>query len=154
MSGLQQADAAVSAPLPQWSRDPYAYQKAWIRRKRKRDPVFARRQADAAREWQRANPVRNARNQYRQGARRRGFAWALPDDQFAALVLGECHYCGVPAPADGINGIDRVDNSLGYVASNVVTACAQCNYAKRDQMAAEFVAWARRIVAYQEGHRG
>lgn len=145
---------AVAEAMPRWSDDPAEYRKAWIKRKRRRDRTFAQRQASAARQWQKANPIRNARNQYRQGARRRGLAWALSDEQFAALVGDACRYCGAVPPLDGINGIDRVDSAAGYLADNVVTACAQCNYAKRDQSATAFVAWAKRLVAHQEDHCG
>lgn len=140
--------------LPKWSDDPKAYARAYMRRKRLLDQAFARRQADSARRWQIENPVRNARNQYRQSARKKGIAWELADDQFAALVLADCHYCGGAAPVGGINGVDRVDNSHGYVTANVVSACAQCNYAKRDYELPEFLAWAKRLAAHQEDLHG
>lgn len=36
------------------------------------------------------------------------------------------------------NGIDRVDNSLGYILSNVVSCCKICNYMKKDLSEQEF----------------
>lgn len=135
--------------LPRWADDPGAYQRAWMKRKRKSDPVFARKQAASARRWQLANPVRNARNQYKQGARRRGLAWELSEAVFDAIVVGDCHYCGAAPPVGGINGCDRVDSTKGYTEDNVVTACGPCNYAKRDQPVEVFLAWAKRIANYQ-----
>lgn len=38
------------------------------------------------------------------------------------------------------NGIDRIDNNVGYVKSNCCTACFQCNNAKTDQSREEFLA--------------
>jgi hypothetical protein len=137
-------------PLPKWSDDPKEYARAWARRKRRIDPVFARQQSDSARRWQLANPVRNARNQYQQGARRRGLTWELSAEAFEALVAEDCSYCGAAPPPDGINGVDRVDSRAGYTEDNVVTACALCNYAKRDQPVEAFIAWAKRIANHQE----
>lgn len=62
-------------------------------------------------------------------ARTRGYEFALSDSEAKALVGGACHYCG-HEPEDRLNGIDRVDNSLGYTTDNCVSACAACNNAK------------------------
>lgn len=139
--------------LPKWSEDRRAYARAWVRRKRQADPAFARREAEKAREWQHANPFRNAWNQYRQAATRKGRAWELSREAFERLVSTACHYCGHdPAPA--INGIDRIDSGRGYTADNVVTACADCNYAKRNRPVEDFLAWAKRIIDHQEARHG
>jgi len=68
----------------------------------------------------------------------------------------DCHYCGTrPRNALAhkglrkrtkiINGIDRIDNHQGYVYGNVVTCCAQCNYAKGCLSYADFIQWAGRV---------
>ncbi len=46
------------------------------------------------------------------------------------------------------NGIDRTDNDLGYITTNVVPCCATCNYAKKGKTVEEFFTWARRIAAH------
>lgn len=125
------------------------YQREWAKKKRRLDPSARRRDAEAAREWQRRNPIRNAWNQYRAGARNRGLAFEITDSAFAAFVLGDCYYCG--AKADPINGIDRLNSGLGYVGGNIVTACKRCNYAKRDYSLGDFLAWAGRVVAHRGG---
>lgn len=139
--------ATEAQPLPRWSDDPKAYRREWMRRKRKSDPTFARQQADAARAWQKDNPARNAWNQYRQRANRKSLAWELSADLFEELLITSCHYCG--SEPDPINGVDRIDNEHGYTPSNVVTACARCNYAKRDMSVAEFLAWAEQITNFR-----
>ena len=40
------------------------------------------------------------------------------------------------------NGIDRIDNALGYIESNVVACCPICNLAKRNLPVDTFVSWA------------
>lgn len=94
---------------------------------------------------------------YRGNARRRGRSWELTWDQVRSLVTSNCHYCGAVPPArdkdcwKGVryNSIDRVDNSLDYVADNVVAACETCNYAKREMSREDFLEWARRVVVHQ-----
>jgi hypothetical protein len=94
---------------------------------------------------------------YRGAARRRGLEWALPEDLFFVLVEATCHYCGA-APATRsapsrnghflYNGIDRINNAVGYVETNVVTCCSVCNHAKKDMPYEAFLQWIERLVAF------
>ena len=43
------------------------------------------------------------------------------------------------------NGIDRVENTIGYEMDNVVTSCFKCNRAKNVMPAQEFLELAERI---------
>jgi hypothetical protein len=45
------------------------------------------------------------------------------------LIASPCSYCG---DNELRKTLDRVDNSLGHVESNVVVACERCNYVRRD----------------------
>lgn len=96
---------------------------------------------------------------YKWHAKRRRFKFELTREQFRLVTTSVCHYCGA-APAssysqarsNGVyiyNGIDRINSKLGYVMSNVVACCGQCNIAKSDYSVEEFLAWARRLVARQ-----
>lgn len=100
---------------------------------------------------------------YKWSAKKRGYDFELSKEEFSELVLGNCAYCGTP-PINArqinaakrsvwhegetvmLNGVDRVDNSRGYTLDNVVTACTDCNYAKRDKTTEEFMAWLERIA--------
>lgn len=109
-------------------------------------------------------PNRAARNivfkEYRSGARNRGYAWELTDEDFDRLTSQECFYCGTPPSAvkktvgcydDGdfiYNGRDRRDNALGYTLANVVTCCTTCNRAKMDMSYESFMAWIARLTAH------
>ena len=77
---------------------------------------------------------------YKAAAKRRNYVWALSDEQFDSITQLNCHYCGEP-PSERIhnlrfngaytcNGIDRMDNTKGYIRGNVVPACTPCNHAK------------------------
>lgn len=69
-------------------------------------------------------------------------AFDLTFADFQGLIHGQCYLCGkVPAQISGnrprgarlyYNGIDRVDNSLGYIEGNVRSCCKKCNSVKSD----------------------
>lgn len=82
---------------------------------------------------------------YRLNAKAKGLSFELSPQEFVALLLAPCDYCGV-APG---GGVDRVDSARGYVAGNCVSCCATCNYAKRELSRAEFVAWVARVHDHQ-----
>ena len=109
---------------------------------------------------------------YRAGARDRGVAFEITRELFRELSSQPCLYCG-DAPSkisvvrgnkmtdEGLensaytyNGIDRVDSDLGYTDDNCVPCCSTCNYAKKKMTAEEFIAWAHRLVTYQDTKLG
>lgn len=86
---------------------------------------------------------------YEYRAKGRGLIFDISRDRFRELTSSNCHYCG-HAPSslidkkkmkNGIylyNGLDRVDNTKGYIEGNVVTCCEQCNRMKLDYTLDEF----------------
>lgn len=84
-------------------------------------------------------------SEYRTNAKGRGIVWGLSRDRFRVLIAAPCRYCGL----GGAGGVDRANNSRGYVPDNSVPCCAQCNYAKRDQSVDEFLRWIERVHAHQ-----
>lgn len=87
-------------------------------------------------------------------AKARGYQNELTFEQFKELSLRNCFYCGaLPRKnARGIvrNGIDRKDNSIGYLMDNCVTCCLWCNRTKSTRSSEEFEQHALSIVL----HRG
>jgi len=91
---------------------------------------------------------------YKQNAKNRGIEWNLSDSKFSQLITDNCFYCGrCPTNHETdtkhhlvYNGIDRVDNTKGYIDDNVVTCCAVCNRAKSDMTVSAFEVWATRVV--------
>lgn len=78
-------------------------------------------------------------SKYKSAAQRRGLEWELTEEQFLDYTHKNCFYCGSSPStetnygANGevvYNGIDRVDNSLGYTQDNCVSCCKDCNYLK------------------------
>jgi len=86
---------------------------------------------------------------YKQGAKRRGYAWDLGFDEFIDLTKQDCFYCEKP-PTDSysyliegysrsVNGVDRIINKEGYYAGNVVACCKVCNKMKMDMSMKDFL---------------
>jgi hypothetical protein len=104
---------------------------------------------------------RQAHHNYRRHAASRGHGFELSVDEFRAVTSRNCHYCGSP-PANKFrrstrvrsaddyiyNGIDRVDNGLGYVSGNIVPCCHVCNRAKSDMPQLDFLAWIDRVISH------
>lgn len=92
---------------------------------------------------------------YARSAKKRNIIWALSRDQFLNLTKDDCHYCGIePSQRQWVkkkertyvyNGVDRLDNSIGYVIENCVTCCKYCNTAKNDMTQEEWSAWVTRV---------
>lgn len=90
---------------------------------------------------------------YKKSAKKRRLEFSLDRNEFVELAHQPCVYCG---DIDGrkkrytgdrytMNGLDRVDNSKGYIKGNVVPCCRMCNRAKRDYKKSDFLSWIRRV---------
>ena len=94
---------------------------------------------------------------YKSNARKKGYAFNLTDEQCEHLFKQNCHYCNlIPStikhksePTFGeyvYNGIDRMNNNIGYESDNVVTCCQECNFKKGAQSYEDFIKWINRLV--------
>lgn len=81
-------------------------------------------------QWRRARAAASRRQQ-----------WDLTPEQYrSALGDGVCHYCQEQILTAGV-GLDRKDNSLGYVVGNVVPCCATCNTEKGGTISYDEYEW-------------
>lgn len=99
---------------------------------------------------------------YRSNAKKRNLDFNLSLDEFRKFIFSNCNYCGVePQPSIfaanqkyrrnmtiSYNGVDRINNSLGYSLSNCVACCSNCNTAKSDSSFEEFTNWIKRLVSF------
>jgi hypothetical protein len=100
-------------------------------------------------------------NGYRRSAEIRGLEFSISNDLFRELTLRNCSYCNaVPHTerrANSVratyigNGIDRVDNTIGYTIDNCVSCCPTCNYMKRELSTKDFI---EHIVAIARNNNG
>ena len=98
-------------------------------------------------------------NHYKKSARDRKLSFELTQEQFRSITSQSCHYCGAdPTPTRGVvlewsqylcNGIDRKDNTIGYVKENCLPCCTTCNSAKMDKTYSEFIDYLDKLVIYR-----
>lgn len=94
--------------------------------------------------------------QYKHSAKSRNYEFNLTKEQFNLLIDSECKYCGnIGSNCHTVNnkkgnynynGIDRINNDLGYEISNVVTSCKDCNKMKNDLKIENFFEHIQKII--------
>ena len=72
----------------------------------------------------------------------------INEDEFNELTKKNCNYCD----KEGANGIDRVNNSIGYTLDNCVPCCKHCNYVKGNLSQVDFKTWKNRFVLKQSAN--
>jgi len=65
----------------------------------------------------------------KQTARIQDLDFTIRKEQHKILLKQNCHYCNGPLAETG-SGLDRIDNQKGYIISNVVPCCSNCNRIK------------------------
>jgi len=99
---------------------------------------------------------------YKYNAVARGHRFDLTLDEFKTLVESPCYLCGTLASTNPkiyyrggrvresiqVNGVDRLDNSFGYVAGNCKPCCRKCNHAKRDMSLEDFKNWILKAASW------
>lgn len=84
---------------------------------------------------------------YTKSSKERGHSFTLPLETAIELFKSNCIYCKTPPSNTNVTGkitvnyqgIDRVNNSVGYEIGNVVPCCAKCNYMKGTMTYLEFL---------------
>lgn len=94
---------------------------------------------------------------YKRNAKLRNYEWKLSYEEFIKLINGKCNYCGTEkgntynwhykyeTASAGFNGIDRLNNEIGYVLDNCVPCCFTCNAAKGALTLEQFKSWAKKL---------
>lgn len=74
---------------------------------------------------------------YVRNAKTRNLVFEITKEEFKQITNKSCAYCG--EEANPINGIDRIDSSLGYIKTNIISCCTKCNTMKHDYKLTEFL---------------
>ena len=93
----------------------------------------------------------------KQGAEKRGLLWALSEADVRRMLGAPCYWCGDVRVNQlgkayrlngrlGYNGLDRLDNNVGYTEANAVPCCGPCNRMKGTMSTDEFVRRCAEIV--------
>ena len=99
--------------------------------------------------------------EYKKRATKTKIVFNIPVGKFKELTQLNCYYCGLPPERSVVkgqgkngtkfngdyiyNGIDRVDNSKGYIISNCVPCCTICNRAKNNLPQSVFLEWIEKL---------
>lgn len=97
---------------------------------------------------------------YKRAAEYRELLFDLSIDEFEYITQKPCYYCGIEPKQTTrdknsfgqyiYNGIDRIDNSKGYILKNCVPCCGACNKAKLNMTIDEFYAWIDRLIEHRK----
>jgi len=68
--------------------------------------------------------------QYSKSAETRNIPFEITKQEFSGFIQQSCYICKKPNNKTHRNGIDRYDNSIGYILENCRTCCGECNYMK------------------------
>lgn len=106
--------------------------------------------------------LRQLMGHYKQSADRRSISFSLSESEFKNFVESDCFYCGQkpcrryrPSRYNEFyltNGVDRVDNTLGYEIFNCVSCCKICNQFKSNLTQVQMFEFVERI--YNKHLRG
>lgn len=81
---------------------------------------------------------------YKNSAKTRNLIISITDEEIINICKESCHFCG----KEGLNGIDRKDNTKGYILDNCLPCCKICNYMKKDSTYDEFVQHIKNIFLH------
>lgn len=95
---------------------------------------------------------------YKRNADKKSREFSLTFEEFIELCERDCYYCG-ESPTNIINksdlygswiynGVDRLDNKIGYTKQNSVSCCKTCNMMKRDMTLNEFISKIKSIHSH------
>ena len=87
---------------------------------------------------------------YKRSARLKKHEFTYSEDEFKALISNPCYYCNT-LDEKGFNGIDRMNQSVGYIQSNGVSCCTMCNWLKGSLDSATFIKRIRHIDSFKNG---
>jgi hypothetical protein len=78
----------------------------------------------------------------------RRIEFILSEAEYEAFKKAPCYLCGIKSDNNHINGIDRIDNSIGYTLENCKPCCGHCNTMKGSLSFDEFIHQCRLVNKY------
>lgn len=105
-------------------------------------------------------------DEYKRNAKKRNIDFNLTFEEFDDITNKKCHYCNSEPKEISLkhikrygnssqpnitkNGIDRLDNELGYNIDNCVPCCEKCNKIKRDMSLEDFIEQVNKIYNFKK----
>lgn len=97
-------------------------------------------------------------HRYKQSANKREISFELTKEDFKRITSLNCHYCNIEPLQIAkyynktsqslnyiYNGIDRINNDVGYILNNSTPCCFVCNRAKREMGYLDFLSYIDRL---------
>lgn len=84
-------------------------------------------------------------------AKTRNLEITITELEHSELIKRNCYYCDQDISKETGGGLDRLNNNLGYMITNVVTCCGKCNFGKTDRFSSE--EWKVMMNALKEWRR-
>lgn len=124
---------------------------------------YLKRNAEHAKSWREKNPekvkenniakMKNINSQYKiyiRSAGDKNLIFDLPQEIYTEKIKEPCHYCGETDEHKGFNGIDRMNQQMGYIVDNCVSCCQMCNYMKKSLNEKMFLQRVEHILVYNK----
>jgi len=87
---------------------------------------------------------------YKSRANDKGLLFEVSKEIFEQKRKEPCYLCGKKVSDSHKNGIDRIDNIVGYTEENTRSCCGDCNYLKRNNDYGLFIEKSNLIYEYQK----
>jgi len=87
---------------------------------------------------------------YKRSARLKKLEFTYSEEEFKTLVEMPCYYCDT-MEEKGFVGIDRMNQSVGYIQSNGVSCCTMCNWLKGSLDSATFIKRTQHMHSFKNG---
>lgn len=137
------------------------YERYRFRKRLENEEEYLKHNAEAHKKWADDNKDKIKEQQYknkiiphrklcqiRQSAKLRNIYFKEEDFEKMESKLNECcYYCGYKHN-EYLNGLDRVDNSIGYIDNNTVSCCIDCNMMKCTYNINVFINHIRKIYIF------
>lgn len=124
--------------------------------------AFLKRNAENAKNWRTNNPEKVAENNankktnlnlqynvYYRSAMDKNLDFTISKEEFEKIIVEPCDYCGI-IQEKGFNGIDRKDQTIGYISENCVSCCTICNFMKGSLSNDTFMKRVEHILTYTQ----
>ena len=99
---------------------------------------------------------------YKRSAKRRRYDFFFTEEEFRDIISKNCFYCNIEPLQKATNwaknlkngefyynGIDRLDNNVGYIKENSIPCCKTCNFLKKELSYDEFLQAIKKIYEFK-----
>ena len=124
---------------------------------------YLQKNAENAKRWRENNPekvlqINEDKKQspelqygvYQRTAQLKNLDFELSFEEYREIVHKSCYYCGEFSENKTINGIDRKDQTKGYIMVNCVPCCRMCNMMKNTLNEDKFLQKIEHILLYNK----